>query len=311
MSLRLLSAAAAPAAAAAAAAGPPQRLLLCSKGRLPAVTHIGSHCSRSSNSSSSSSTSTYTRSVAPVTCQQRHSSSSSSGTSSSGTSSSGSSSEYQQQLQHEHDQFAAVASEWWDPKGPMAILHAYTPVRVALLQQQLQTLPIYQDILRQQQQQQQQQQEQQMLPLAGVRIVDVGCGGGLLTEALAAAGATVLGLDANSQLLAAARLRQEQRAAEGLPDLRGRIAFQQADACQPPSPSEAGAAHVVVMSELLEHLWGPHAKSAALAAAAARLQQGGLLLVTTPNRTPENYVASILLAEYVLGLVPKVSYAAS
>ncbi|KAL8454551.1 hypothetical protein Emed_000272 [Eimeria media] len=239
--------------------------------------------------------------------------SSSSNNNNNSTSSSSSSSKYQQQLQHEHDQFAAVAAEWWNPHGPMGVLHAYTPVRVSFLQHVLQTLPLYRDILRQQQQQQQQQQgqqqqqQQEVLPLQGVRIVDVGCGGGLLTEALAAAGATVKGVDANSELLAVARLRQQQR------DPGAAVAAVQLLLLQLllllllcVFREERGVAHVVILSELIEHLWGPDAKGAAIAAAAARLQQGGLLLLTTPNRTPENYVAAILLAEYILGLVPKV-----
>ena len=70
--------------------------------------------------------------------------------------------------------------------------------------------------------------------------------------------------------------------------------------------SEMSFYHVVILSELIEHIWGEAAKQAAIAAAAARLHPGGLLLLTTLNRTPENYVASILLAEHILGVVPKV-----
>ena len=70
--------------------------------------------------------------------------------------------------------------------------------------------------------------------------------------------------------------------------------------------SEVGRSHVVVMSELLEHIWGESNRTAALAAAATRLHQGGMLLISTLNRTPENYIASILLAEHILGIIPKV-----
>lgn len=60
------------------------------------------------------------------------------------------------------------------------------------------------------------------------------------------------------------------------------------------------------MSEVIEHIWGKEGKAAAIAAAAARLQQGGLFMLTSLNRTPENYVASILVAEHLLGIIPKV-----
>ena len=69
---------------------------------------------------------------------------------------------------------------------------------------------------------------------------------------------------------------------------------------------ELGYYHAVVLSEVLEHIWGEDNKAAAVAAAAARLQQGGLLLLTSLNKTIENYFASILLAEHLFQIVPKV-----
>ncbi|CDJ62877.1 3-demethylubiquinone-9 3-methyltransferase, putative [Eimeria necatrix] len=227
-------------------------------------------------------------------------------TSSTAGSGSPSSEQYRQQMHNEEKLFSAQADDWWDPEGPAGALHAYTPVRVSLLVQQLQTLPIYQQILRSLPQLQQQQQAQVAeLPLCGVRIADIGCGGGLLSEGLAAAGASVTGFDSNEQLLAAAGRRQKQRASQGLPDLGSRLSYVVADACTLPKRSECGHFHAAVMSEVIEHIWGKERKAAAIAAAAARLQQGGLLMLTSLNRTPENYVASILVAEHLLSIIPK------
>ncbi|OEH80612.1 hypothetical protein cyc_08631 [Cyclospora cayetanensis] len=231
--------------------------------------------------------------------------------------------QYRQQAQHEHRTFAAQADAWWDVNGPAAVLHAYTPIRVSMVVQQLQTLPLYQRILRQKQQQTRHSDDhlQEELPLLGVRIADVGCGAGLLSEALATAGATVVGVDANDRMLAAASRRQQQRAFMLQPP-RKRNGSSCAPAVGRPFPfftqllraaaewhprrSECGQYHAVVLSEVIEHIWGEEQRRKAVAAAAARLQPGGLLLITTPNRTLENYVASILLAEHILRIVAKV-----
>lgn len=163
--------------------------------------------------------------------------------------------------------FDALGEDWWDPNGPFRALHAINPLRLD-----------YVDAC---------------APLAGARVCDVGCGGGLLAEAMARRGATVLGIDLSAPALAAARAHA---AAEGV-DVEYREVAADALAAEIP-----GAFDTVTCMELLEHVPDP----AALIGACARLvRPGGAVLFSTINRNPKAYALAIVAAEYVLGLVPR------
>lgn len=162
--------------------------------------------------------------------------------------------------------FAAAASRWWDPDGEMRPLHDLNPVRLRYVER--------------------------AGSLAGLAIADVGCGGGLLAEAMARQGARVVGLDLAAELIEVARLHAIE--AGVAIDYRVESAEQHARAA-------AGGYDVVTCMEMLEHVPDPQAIVAALA---TLVRPGGHVFVSTLNRTPRAYAMAILGAEYVLRLLP-------
>jgi len=167
----------------------------------------------------------------------------------------------------EVEQFAQLAERWWDPDGPLRTLHAINPMRVAYIDR--------------------------LCPLAGLQVVDVGCGGGLLCEAMASAGATVTGIDMASASIAAAR---EHAATSGLT-----IEYVVSDA-RSVAEQRAGTFDVVTCLELLEHVPDP---SATVAAVAALLKPGGAAFFSTINRNAKSFALAIVAAEYLTGLVQR------
>ena len=162
--------------------------------------------------------------------------------------------------------FRSAASRWWDPEGEMRPLHDLNPVRLAYVERSG--------------------------ALAGRAVVDVGCGGGLLAEAMAAQGARVVGLDLADELLNVARLH----ALESGVQVDYRLESAEAHAAD-----HAGRYDVVTCMEMLEHVPDPGAVVAALG---ALVRPGGDVFVSTLNRTPRAYLMAILGAEYVLRLLP-------
>jgi len=162
--------------------------------------------------------------------------------------------------------FQSAASRWWDPEGEMRPLHDLNPVRLAYVER--------------------------AGPLAGRDIVDVGCGGGLLAEAMARAGARVVGLDLADDLLRVAELH----ALESNVTVNYRLESAEAHA-----GAHASSYDIVTCMEMLEHVPDPSSVVAALAQLARR---GGHLFVSTINRTPRAYLRAVLGAEYVLRLLP-------
>lgn len=169
--------------------------------------------------------------------------------------------------QDELDKFAALASRWWDPEGPQKPLHALNPVRLRYIAARV--------------------------PLAGARVLDVGCGGGLLSEALAREGAQVTGIDLGEELIEVARLH---RLESGL-EIDYRLESVEALADARPAGFD-----VVTCMEMLEHVPDP----AAIVQACARLlRPGGRLFLSTVNRTPAAFALAIVGAEYVARLLPR------
>jgi 2-polyprenyl-6-hydroxyphenyl methylase / 3-demethylubiquinone-9 3-methyltransferase len=162
--------------------------------------------------------------------------------------------------------FEAAASRWWDPQGEMRPLHDLNPVRL--------------------------QYVERAGALAGRKVLDVGCGGGLLAEAMARKGAVVTGLDLAEDLLQVANLH----ALESGVELRYLLESAETHAAE-----NAGAYDIVTCMEMLEHVPDP---TAVVAALGAMVRPGGHVFVSTLNRTPKAYALAVIGAEYVLRLLP-------
>lgn len=167
----------------------------------------------------------------------------------------------------EVERFEALAARWWDPRSEFGALHRINPLRLGYIAARA--------------------------SLAGNRVADIGCGGGLLAEAMARVGADVTGVDAGESAITVARAHA---AASGVA-LRYEIATAEALA-----EREAGQYDIVTCLELLEHVPRP----AAVVAACARLARpSGNVFFSTLNRNPKSFLFGIVGAEYVLGLVPR------
>lgn len=163
--------------------------------------------------------------------------------------------------------FEAAAQRWWDPQGEFKPLHILNPVRLRYVEQQA--------------------------GLAGLRVLDVGCGGGILSEAMATHGAIVTGIDLGEAGLQVAELHALET---GVP-VTYRLESAEAHA-----QHSAGVYDLVTCMEMLEHVPDP---SAILRALATLVRPGGHIVVSTLNRNLKAYVLGVLAAEYVLGLLPK------
>jgi 2-polyprenyl-6-hydroxyphenyl methylase/3-demethylubiquinone-9 3-methyltransferase len=171
-------------------------------------------------------------------------------------------------------QFASHASDWWDPNGSEAMLHKLNPVRLAYIRDQVD--------------QHWALDERSLKPLAGRTALDVGCGAGLLAEPLARLGAEVTAIDAAPDLIAAAKLHAEGSGLE--------IDYRAA-----PVEEISGRFDLVTSMEVIEHVADPNAFVRALA---ARLGPGGLMVLSTPNKTALSRLLMIGVAESI-GAVPR------
>ena len=169
--------------------------------------------------------------------------------------------------QAELDKFNRLASRWWDPQGPQKALHALNPPRLRYVADRV--------------------------PLRGADVLDVGCGGGLLSEALAAEGARVTAIDLAPDLLRVARLHKLESGLE--------VDYLQQSVESLAAERPAGF-DVVTCMELLEHVPDP---VSVVAACTTLLRPGGRLFLSTLNRTPAAFALAIVGAEYVARLLPK------
>ncbi|WP_300973654.1 bifunctional 2-polyprenyl-6-hydroxyphenol methylase/3-demethylubiquinol 3-O-methyltransferase UbiG [Sphingomonas sp. LHG3406-1] len=170
--------------------------------------------------------------------------------------------------------FGAMADDWWDPKGKSAMLHRLNPVRLAFIRE---SIDRHFDT-----------DERTLRPLAGRTALDVGCGAGLLAEPLARMGAQVTGIDAAPELIEAARTHAGQTGL-AIRYVAGEVA------------SLPGKFDLVTALEVVEHVADPAAFVRQLA---DRLAPGGLLVMSTPNRTGLSRLLTITLAEGT-GQIPR------
>lgn len=173
--------------------------------------------------------------------------------------------------------FSKIASEWWDEKGKFAPLHRLNPTRLSYLRDRIlehKNTP-----------------SDAATPLSGISLLDIGCGGGLVAEPLARLGANVTGIDASEKNIAVAA--QHAAASEITINYRA----------MPPEElvTEGAAFDVVLALEIIEHVADVHAFYATLQ---SLVKPGGLLIMSTINRTAESYLKAIIGAEYILRWLP-------
>lgn len=168
----------------------------------------------------------------------------------------------------ELQKFSDLAHRWWDPNSEFRPLHEINPLRLDWI-------------------------DRHVGGLAGKRVLDVGCGGGLLAEAMAAKGATVTGIDLSEKALGVARLHLLES---------GRSVDYRLSAAEALAETEAGSYDVVTCMEMLEHVPNP---ASTIASCAALTRPGGHAFFSTISRNPKAYLFAVIGAEYLLKLLPK------
>lgn len=163
--------------------------------------------------------------------------------------------------------FGHHAGDWWDPAGPLRTLHIINPVRLDYIDRHC--------------------------GLAGKQVLDLGCGGGLLSEAMAGHGAHVTGADSAAELIETAAAHARTTGLD--------IDYVHADSSELPAAGEARF-DIVVCLEMLEHVPDP---ASVVRACANLVKPGGHVFFSTINRNPKSFMLAIVGAEYVLGLLPR------
>lgn len=167
----------------------------------------------------------------------------------------------------EIQKFSELAHRWWDPTSEFRPLHEINPLRLEWINAKV--------------------------PLAGKRVIDIGCGGGILAESMARKGADVTGIDLSDKALKVADLHSLESGAK----VRYKLI-----AAETMAEEEPGQYDVVTCMEMLEHVPDP---AAIVQACAALVKPGGHVFLSTLNRNPKAYLFAILGAEYLLRLLPK------
>lgn len=169
--------------------------------------------------------------------------------------------------QGEIDKFSALAHRWWDPTSEFKPLHAINPLRLGWIES--------------------------ITNLEGKRVLDVGCGGGILAESLSKAGATVTGIDLSTKALKVAELHQLES---------GTTVRYRSISAEDLAKEEPQSYDVVTCMEMLEHVPDP---ASVVRACANLCKPGGHIFFSTLNRNPKSYLFAIIGAEYILQLLPK------
>jgi len=169
--------------------------------------------------------------------------------------------------QNELDKFSQLAHRWWDPSSEFKPLHEINPLRLEWIDDHA--------------------------AISGKRILDIGCGGGILSESMAQRGAEVTGIDLSDKALAVARLHLLES---------GKQVAYQAISAEELAAQAAGNFDIVTCMEMLEHVPNP---ASTIAACAALAKPGGHVFFSTINRNAKAYVLAVVGAEYILKLLPK------
>jgi len=169
--------------------------------------------------------------------------------------------------QSEIDKFSALAHRWWDPTSEFKPLHAINPLRLGWIES--------------------------ITALSGKKVLDVGCGGGILAESLSKAGGIVTGIDLSAKALKVAELHQLES---------GTSVRYRSIAAEDLAKEEPEQYDVVTCMEMLEHVPDP---SSVVQACASLCKPGGNIFFSTLNRNPKSYLFAIIGAEYILKLLPK------
>ena len=164
--------------------------------------------------------------------------------------------------------FSELAHRWWDTESEFKPLHQINPLRLAWIQT--------------------------LVPLHGKKVVDIGCGGGILSDAMARQGAQVLGADLAVKSLKVAQLHALEAGTQG-------VQYREISA-EDLAQEQAGQYDVVTCMEMLEHVPNP---ASVVKACSALVKPGGWVFFSTLNRNPKSFLVAIVGAEYVLNLLPK------
>jgi 2-polyprenyl-6-hydroxyphenyl methylase / 3-demethylubiquinone-9 3-methyltransferase len=164
--------------------------------------------------------------------------------------------------------FSELAHRWWDPESEFRPLHQINPLRLAWIEG--------------------------MTPLAGKKVLDVGCGGGILSDSMARKGAEVTGIDLSSKALKVAQLHALEANTQG-------VTYREISA-EAIAAEQPGSFDVVTCMEMLEHVPDP---ASVVRACSELVKPGGWVFFSTINRNAQSFLFAIVGAEYVLGLLPK------
>ena len=164
--------------------------------------------------------------------------------------------------------FSELAHRWWDTESEFRPLHQINPLRLDWINT--------------------------LVPIAGLEVLDVGCGGGILADSMARKGAQVLGIDLSTKALRVAQLHAMEAQTDG-------VSYQEVSA-EDLALEKAGQFDVVTCMEMLEHVPDP---ASVVRACAALVKPGGWVFFSTLNRNPKSFLFAIVGAEYVLNLLPR------
>ena len=184
----------------------------------------------------------------------------------------------------EVEKFNKLAGEWWNKTGAFATLHEINPLRLNWIEENVKRGYVSAD-----------SQKTAEMGLAGKKVLDVGCGGGILSESMARRGADVTGIDLGTENLKAASLHAEQS------NLQDTLRYQHIPV-EALAAIHAGQFDVVTCMEMLEHVPDP---AAIIEACFKLLTPGGVCILSTINRNPKSYLFAIVGAEYVLRLLDR------